>query len=83
MTKPKRTGRQCQACEGRGFHWGGRPGPQGLFHVIERCDTCRRFDSDQAAARAIVVVASPDYWSWGVVRDPDQRRTITVVIERG
>lgn len=71
----------CSPCEGRGFLWGTNPAGIRNMRIIERCDICRRFDCDQAAARAIVNQGAP-WVTWGVIRDPNQMRVVTVVIAK-
>lgn len=70
----------CAACEGRGFLWGTPLSEAPNLTVVERCDVCERFDSDQAAARAIVVALPLQWYSWGVVRVPENQRAVTVMV---
>lgn len=83
MAKPKRTGSECESCEGRGFRWKGALGPAKNVTIIERCGKCKVFDSDQAAARRIAASPSSGYYTWGTVRDPRLSRVVIVVIKAG
>lgn len=85
MPKPKRPGTECEACEGRGFLWGELDWPVQGGRVIERCDVCERFDSDQAAARRVHATLPELWFTWGVVRDPSPgaERSCTVLFEKG
>lgn len=71
----------CQTCEGRGFLWNSTRFANNL-HVVKRCIKCKRFDSDQAAARRICATSS-DFYAWGVIRSQDDGVLTIVVIKSG
>lgn len=73
--------KSCEACEGRGFLWGYTL--VGNLRVVERCDVCKRFDSDEAACRRIVATAEDVFFTWGKVRDPILSRVVSVVVLKG
>lgn len=44
----------CPECEGKGFLFGACEGKTSIN--VERCDTCLKFDSDESATRAAIVL---------------------------